>query len=417
MMRVEMTGRTLLTPPGKHAFLEFAAVQAGSQFRGTVAAGQSGVLAVAAIVIGLIVIGLFFTAWWVARAFLKPRDVFNIPDMLICRLGFWRSAGGLLVTVMVGIHYHGISLTKNDTYIHWGLTLLVGIICALACIALFLTVSSSRRALLRRSSGPLLRMLLVSALILLVVPAVRASPRLKAILATDPRVTSPSVRDVFLVLAALWVACLAIASYYYAARYLYGAGEMHPLLDPAVTISTASALMIVGLLPGSADMPTSIYLILTISGWLTATALSIWEWQLIRRTYDEVTIRNVPVKGFGSVTGQQERVDEAQWHMAGQGYPQATYTSPREAIVAPGQRASGRGCLIAWLVGVGFLTFITVLSFALSFSGGTSNASSGAPIMGWAFLVLTVILALITLPFVIISISNRSKAGRNQPPL
>lgn len=250
---------------------------------------------------------LVVAAWMLARAFLRPRDVFKIQDKAISRLQFFRSFAGLVVTVMVGIHYSGQSATLKSLILHWDFILLVGGICVMACSMLFLALSNSRGALLRSFARPFLRMLIVGAFYRLVIPLLVNQPRVNKIMATNPQVRIPSIPDVLLVLAAGGLDILAIGSFYYAARYLYGAGEIHPLLGPAVTVTTATVLMIAGLLPGSAHIPPLIYLTLTIGGWLSTTILSAQEWRSIRNKNkdDKITIRNVPAKGFGSFRAQQ----------------------------------------------------------------------------------------------------------------
>ena len=47
----------------------------------------------------LIVIILFFTAWYAAKKLLSPRDVFSLDDKRISSSEFFRSLGGLVTIV------------------------------------------------------------------------------------------------------------------------------------------------------------------------------------------------------------------------------------------------------------------------------------------------------------------------------
>lgn len=265
----------------------------------------------AAWLIGVVgVIALIVVIWKFTRSFLRPQDVFEIRDTAISWLEFFRSLGGLVITIAVGIHYSGEYLTLKDFIAHWADTLLVGAGCVAAWTMLFLIISDYPNVLIKRFGRPLLRMLLV-AMFWLIIPPLDHWSRLNAILASNPNVTNYSVSDLLIVFAAAFIVFTAIASYCCGAMYQYGTGEMHPLFGPAVTVITTTVLMIFGLLPNPAHMPSSIEVLwpgsgripsyvnltMTIAGWLTATCFSIIEWIVIKRRYPEITIQRVPANG------------------------------------------------------------------------------------------------------------------------
>ncbi len=254
------------------------------------------------------VIALTVVIWKFTRSFLRPQDVFEIRDTAISWLEFLRSLGGLAITIGVGIHYSGEYLTLKDFIVHWADTLLVGAICVVAWTVLFLIISDYPNVLLKRSGRPVLRMLLV-VVFWLIIPPLDHWSRLNAILASNPSVTTYSVSDLLIVFAAAFIVFTAIASYCCGAMYQYGTGEMHPLFGPAVTIITTTVLMIVGLLPNPAHMPSSVAVLwpgsgrippyvnltMTIVGWLTATCCSIIEWIVIKKRHRGIAIQRVPV--------------------------------------------------------------------------------------------------------------------------
>ena len=247
---------------------------------------------VVAVLVGAVVVVV--TGWMLARALLRPRDVFKTQDKALSRLEFVRSLAGLLITIIVGIHYSGQSATLKSCLTHWALALLVEGVCVAACGVLFLVRSNSPGMLFKNFVRPFLRILLVGVL-WLVIPPLTSWSRPNQIMATDPRIKFPSILDVFLVLAVAGVVFLAIGCYCYAARYLYGASEVHPLFGPSVAITTATILMGVGLLPGSANIPRSIYLMMIIGSWMLATILSAKEWRSIKNKYKYgITVRDVP---------------------------------------------------------------------------------------------------------------------------
>ena len=176
------------------------------------------------------VIGLFIviiTPWILARALLRTRDVFNIQDRAISRLQFGRSFCGLVIAVLVGIRYSGKSKTYTSLCTHWDEALLIGGLCLVGCTMLLFTVNHSRGELLRSSVRPFLRVLLI-VVIWRLIPLLGRWPRVNKILATNPGAKVPSIPDVLLVLAWGWLVFLTLACIWYAIRYLYGAGEMHP---------------------------------------------------------------------------------------------------------------------------------------------------------------------------------------------
>jgi hypothetical protein len=252
--------------------------------------------------VGLLIVVI--TPWILARVLLRTRDVFNIRDRALSRLQFGRSFFGLVIAVMVGIRYSGKSKTYINLCIHWNQTLLIGGLCLVGCTMLLLAVNQSRGELLRSSVRPFLRVLLIVAIWRLI-PLLGRWPRVNKILATNPDVKIPSIPDVLLVLASGWLVFLTLACMYYAIRYLYGADEMHPYLGPAVAMTTVTVFVIIGVLHGAANTPRSIYFGTTVGGWLLATFLSVKEWQSIKGRCEGLTIRNVPVKGFGSFPPQQ----------------------------------------------------------------------------------------------------------------
>lgn len=160
------------------------AIRAGGTQSSPPAAGVRLVIFVAAMV-------LVVAAWMLARAFLIPRDVFKLQDKAISRLQFFRSLAGLVVTVMVGIHYSGQSETVKSLIHHWDFILLTGAICVMACSALFLALSNSRGALLRNFARPFLRILAVGIFYYFVVPFMVSWRRVNTIMTTDPRVDIP----------------------------------------------------------------------------------------------------------------------------------------------------------------------------------------------------------------------------------
>jgi hypothetical protein len=83
----------------------------------------------------------------------------------------------------------------------------------------------------------------------------------------------------------VWYYPFLLFSAYYLGRYLFGAGDAHPLLGPIVTGGTVVILTIAKLfLEDDSSLPSGISALITVSGCLTTLALCAWEFRTIQTT-------------------------------------------------------------------------------------------------------------------------------------
>jgi hypothetical protein len=249
-----------------------------------------------------------------ARKVLRPKDIFDINDKRIGTLAFFRSLFGLLTVVVATVRFRGPAGVAADDILHIAEVLAVGVISVLGCIVLFLIVPPSRGRLpfsrgklLRRIGRPLSKMVFTFGSMVGAV-ALGGSSTVTRVLNTK----HPTVRALFLdstagwhVVLTFWLLLFALWAVYYAARYLYCAGEVHPLLAPLVTIVAVTLIIAIdtarvnGWLVGFEPVfrkvigeetgplllnpaPPGLVLVLAFGGWLTTTGLAVWEWERIR---------------------------------------------------------------------------------------------------------------------------------------
>jgi len=269
-------------------------------------------------IIAVAVIGLV-TSWYAAKKFLSPKDIFGVRDPQISRLGFYRSFAGLLTIAVATIRIRGASGFTADSILHIGQALVVGVASVFACIIFAVAVSHSRGILVTGAWRPISKMALTF-VPLLGADALGRLPAVTHLL----HMKHPSIRAAFvassagwLVLLTFWLVFFALWALYYSARYLYCAGEVHPLLAPFV------AMVAVGLLTGieiarsngfsgpdtllakvvgreKAPLllhaaPSGLVIALTLGGCLTTMILAAFEWHTISTHYG-ISLRGVPYR-------------------------------------------------------------------------------------------------------------------------
>ncbi len=239
-------------------------------------------------------------AWLLARFLFIPRDVFDLGgkrDKQMRWLATGRSAFGFITIVALTYPYRGTSGVTLDAEQHLVHTLQDGTIAVGGCIVLLAAVARKRSRLFTRVLRPVFRFLLTVAAFEYIVPFLTRWPELNRIFATQDL----SGQGVGVILMATGMITFVVASSYYAARYLYGTGELHPLLGPGVTIVVVLVIAVVevraGLHPGQRDTPLPLLLLISAVGVATTTLLAVGEWRQIRR--HGFTIREIPEYAAG----------------------------------------------------------------------------------------------------------------------
>jgi hypothetical protein len=257
------------------------------------------------------------TAWYAAKRLLSPKDIFGISDKRISRLGFFRSLAGLLTIAVATVRIRGANGFTADSILHITEALVIGVLSVFACIIFAVVVSRSRGALIARAWRPILKMALTFGP-LFGADALGRLPTVTHLL----NMKHPSIRAAFvvssagwLVLLAFWLVFFALWALYYSARYLYCAGEVHPLLAPLVTIVAVGILTAVEIARANRfsgpdtlltkitgrekgpvllhQAPPGLVLALTLGGCFTTTILAIFEWRSIS-THNGIILREVP---------------------------------------------------------------------------------------------------------------------------
>lgn len=264
----------------------------------------------------LVVIILFFTAWYAARKLLSPRDVFGLDDKRISRLEFFRSLGGLVTIVATTLPFRGSSRVIGDYIFHVVEALVLGIISLFVCIVVAVTIARSRGWIIARIWRPLLKIALTFGS-LLAGDALGHVPMVTHLL----NMKHPTLKGAFvvsisgwLVLLAFWLLMFGLWALCYSARYFYCAGEVHPVLAPLVAIVAVTMIAVLdigrtkgwfggienllGKVVGQAKpsfllhpAPPGLILTLIVGGWLSTMILAGFEWRAIRM--DGISLREV----------------------------------------------------------------------------------------------------------------------------
>jgi hypothetical protein len=274
------------------------------------------------LVVILVIVLMFVTAWRLAKRALSPKDIFGLTDNgenQIGRLAFLRSFAGLLTIGFATVRVRGASGVTADSILHISQVLVVGVLSVLMCAIFTVAIARPRRALITGVRRPIVKMILTFlplyvSIVLGHLPAVTHVLNMK----------HPSIRASFvessggwLVLLVLWLAIFGLWALYFSARFLYGAGEVHPLLGPLVTIVavgilTAMEVARANRLLGGLDIlfarvvgqespqllshpaPEGLVLTLTVGGFLTTMIFAFFEWGAIARQGDGISLRRVP---------------------------------------------------------------------------------------------------------------------------
>ena len=214
--------------------------------------------------------------WLLARNLFKPEEVYS-PDRFI-RWGMLRSLAGAAVIVFVTVQYVSLRRILGDFINQAALNITIGaVVVALSVGVLMAIVSGSpavREAVLHRAKAPGKRLL--AALAMYVGAVVLTLLPLPAILR-------------FPLLA--WYVAFMLVAFWYLARYLFGAEEVHPVLGPLVSVVTVSVVAAVGVAKALVDdaVPVSAALPLTVAGWLTTIGLAVAETLTLRsRSLDQL---------------------------------------------------------------------------------------------------------------------------------
>jgi hypothetical protein len=251
---------------------------------------------------------LFSSAWYAARRWLSPKDVFGLKDAWISRLGFWRSFGGLVVIVGTTLKFRGPTRVIGDLVFHVGEALVLGVIALSICIIVAVTMARSRGPLIVRIYRPGLKIALTF-LPLLAGNALGQLPIVTKLL----NMKYPTLKGAFvdsiagwLVLMAFWLVIFGLWAVCYSARYFYCAGEMHPLLGPLVAIVAVTMIAVLDIgrvhnwfggietllnrfrgqgTPSFFLHPTPSWLALSliVFGWVSTIVLAGFEWCAIRK--------------------------------------------------------------------------------------------------------------------------------------
>jgi hypothetical protein len=265
----------------------------------------------------LVAVVVLVTAWYGAKKLLSPRDIFGVSDRQISRLGFFRSFAGLLTIGVATVRIRGASGFTADSILHISEALVIGVVSVFTCIIFAVAVSRSRGALIAGVWRPIFKMVLTFGPLF----GADALGHLQAVTHLL-NMKHPTIRASFevssagwLVLLAFWLVFFALWALYYSARYLYCAGEVHPLLAPLVTIVAVGILTAVEIARANRfsgpdtllakftgrekgpvllhQAPPGLILALTLGGFFTTTVLAIFEWRSIS-THNEITLREVP---------------------------------------------------------------------------------------------------------------------------
>lgn len=265
----------------------------------------------------LVAVLVLITAWYAAKKFLSPKDIFGVSDKQVSRLGFYRSFAGLLTIAVATIRIRGASGFTADSILHIGQALVIGVVSVFACIIFVIAVSRTRGALMAGIWRPISKIALTF-LPLLAADALGRLPAVTHLL----NMKHPSIRAAFvassagwLVLLAFWLVFFALWALYYSVRYLYCAGEVHPLLAPFVTMVAVGLLTGIEIARSSGfsgpdtllakvvgrekdplllhAVPPGLALALTLGGCLTTVVLAVFEWRTISE-HNEISLRIVP---------------------------------------------------------------------------------------------------------------------------
>lgn len=273
-----------------------------------------GGLYLAIIVFVLLVI---FTAWFAAKRFLSPRDIFGISDERIRRQAFFRSFAGLLTIVVVTLPFRSTGLVMGDNIAHIIETLAVGAISVLICTIFMVTIASCRGALITRIWRPLLKMALTFGPLYAGYALGHISAVTRLLNMKHPTLSAVFVQSNvgWLIIVIFCLFTFALFAFYYSARFLYCPGEVHPLLSPLVAIVAVTLLMareialanrwfggfetffekVVGHPTASSlqhPVPQSLVLALTLGGWLSTTGLAVLEWHSLK--HNGISLREAP---------------------------------------------------------------------------------------------------------------------------
>jgi hypothetical protein len=276
----------------------------------------------------LVTVVVLVTAWYAAKKLLSPRDIFGVSDGQISRLGFFRSFAGLLTIAVATVRIREASGFTADSILHISEALVIGIVSVFACIIFAVAVSRSRGALIAGVWRPIFKMALTFGP-LFGADALGHLPAVTRLL----NMKHPTIRASFevssagwLVLLAFWLVFFALWALYYSARYLYCAGEVHPLLAPLVTIVAVGTLTAVEIARANSfsgpdtllakftgrekgpvllhQAPPGLVLALTLGGFFTTTILAVFEWRSISM-HNGITLREVPNRIKGSSWREQ----------------------------------------------------------------------------------------------------------------
>lgn len=265
----------------------------------------------------LVIVILFFTAWYAAKKLLSPRDVFGLDNKQISRWEYFRSLGGLITIVGATFRFRGSSRVIGDYIFHVVEALVLGVISLFVCILVAVTISRSRGSLIVRIWRPLLKIALTFGS-LLAGDALGHVPTVTHLLSMKhPTLKEALVTSIagWLVLLVFWLLMFGLWAFCYSARYFYCAGEVHPMLAPLVAIVavTMIALLDIGRVKGwfggletllgkavgrarpsflVHPAPPGLILTLIVGGWLSTMILAGLEWRTIR--IEGISFREVP---------------------------------------------------------------------------------------------------------------------------
>ncbi len=249
---------------------------------------------------------IFFTAWYAAKKFLSPRDLFRLGNKRISRLEFFRSLGGLVTVVGATLRFRGPSRVIGDLIFHVVEALVLGVISLFVCVVVAVIIASSRGTLIVRIWRPLLKIALTFGP-LLAGDALGHLPTVTHLL----NMKHPTLKGAFVVSIAGWLVLLAFLllmfglwALCYSVRYFYCAGEVHPVLAPLVAIVAVTMIAVLdigrangwfggletllGKVVGRArpsfllhPAPPGLVLTLIVGGWLSTMILAGLEWRAI----------------------------------------------------------------------------------------------------------------------------------------
>ena len=106
----------------------------------------------------IVVVILFFTAWYAAKRLLSPRDVFGLDNKQISRWEYFRSFASLITIVGATLRFRGSSRVIGDYIFHVVEALVLGVISLSVCIIVAVTISRYRGRLAAESGVLYLRL-------------------------------------------------------------------------------------------------------------------------------------------------------------------------------------------------------------------------------------------------------------------